>query len=503
MLSAFALPSLNIVPLLLVAFPALLALIEAAPRGGRVSWAAARRGFCFGFGQHLVGLYWITSAILIMAADFWWFVPIAVPLLSATLALFIAVPVALARRIPPGLPRILVLAGLWVAGEILRQYVGGGFPWNPLGSVWASPGDTMLDAAGLVMTQPAAWIGTPGLSLFTVLLACLPSLGRRGALAAAALLGLWIVSGEALLARPEPLAAGFDALLVQGNVAETAKHDPSWYPATFRRYLAMTRDGLDAGAAPHRPTVVVWPETASPYLLTEDGPARQAVAAASAGAIASLVGTLRFDAANHVYNSLVAVLPDGSLGGVYDKANLVTFGEYSPPWLPFHIAPGTMQPGPGARTLHVPGLPSFAPMICYEAIFPGEVVDRRDRPGFMVNITNDAWFGDSTGPRQHLQAARLRAVEEGLPLIRAANTGISAGFDAYGRELARLGLARQGVLRVAMPGALAPTPFARFGLICPSVLALAACLAGLGLGWRNVTKSLTPVPKVSKTRRSS
>ena len=157
------------------------------------------------------------------------------------------------------------------------------------------------------------------------------------------------------------------------------------------------------------------------------------------------------------------------------------FGEYQPSWLPLgvQLVPGGgFAAGPGPATLHVPGLPAVGPLICYEAIFPGQVVDRADRPDWMVNVTNDAWFGNSTGPRQHLAAARMRAVEEGLPLLRAANTGITAAFDALGREQARLGMNRAGVLVVRLPGKLPPTPFARFGLLIPAVLALLALGGG-------------------------
>ena len=479
--SALAFAPLNIIPALLIAFPALLWLAPGAP---------FRRGFWFGFGQHLVGLYWITSAILVMAAQFWWFVPVAVPLLSATLALFIAVPAALACRLAPGLPRVLALSGLWVSGEIARQFVGGGFPWNPLGSVWAIAAGEPFAAVGVAMTQPAAWIGTPGLSLLTVFLACLPSLGRRGLLVAGVTLALWFAAGALRLAGPTPSPPGLDALLIQGNVPETEKHDASWAPAAFGRYLSMTRQGLDV--APGRPTLVIWPETASPYLLTQDGAARAAIAAAADGATATLAGSIRFDDRDQAYNSLIAVLADGAVGGVYDKVHLVTFGEYSPHWLPFHIAPGDLEPGARVHTLHLPGVPALGPMICYEAIFPAGVVDEQDRPKLLVNVTNDAWFGNSTGPRQHLQAARLRAIEEGLPLVRAANTGISAVFDEHGRELARLGLDRQGSLRWPLPGAGRQTLFARVGLIGPALLSLLMCALAVVCSRRGVNKSLPP-----------
>ncbi|MGH7042369.1 MAG: apolipoprotein N-acyltransferase, partial [Acetobacteraceae bacterium] len=159
--------------------------------------------------------------------------------------------------------------------------------------------------------------------------------------------------------------------------------------------------------------------------------------------------------------------------------------------LPVQIVPGGgFARGTGPKTLHIPGLPAIGPLICYEAIFPGEIADEADRPALLVNITNDAWFGDSTGPRQHLAAARMRAVEEGLPLLRAANTGITAAFDAHGRELARLGLDRSGVVVVAVPGPLPPTPFDRTGLWLPFGLALATLLIGLGGSlWRTPRSS--------------
>jgi apolipoprotein N-acyltransferase len=180
---------------------------------------------------------------------------------------------------------------------------------------------------------------------------------------------------------------------------------------------------------------------------------------------------------------LVALTGDGTVAGIYDKWHLVPFGEYQPSWvpLPIQLVPGNFATGPGPATLHIPGLPPVGPLICYEAIFPGEVVNRADRPDWLVNITNDAWFGNSTGPRQHLAAARMRAVEEGLPLMRAANTGISAGFDAHGRELGRLGMDIAGTLVLRLPSALPPTPFARWGLVIPGLLALAAVGCGLNL----------------------
>jgi len=468
--AALALPPVYALPVLLVSFPGLMALIDAAP-GPAV---AARRGWWFGFGLHLVGLYWITEAILIEAARFWWFVPIAVPALAATLAAFIAAAAWAARFARAGWPRALALAGAWVLADLARQFIGTGFPWNLLGSVWEFPG-----WPGDVFMQPAALVSVHGLTVLTVLLALTPALSWRWRGAGAALLAAWAAFGIVRLQQPLPPAPGLNVVLVQGNVAEGQKWDRALVDGIFERYLRLTLDGMARSGS--GPAVVVWPETASPFLLQQDALARRYISEAAKGAPA-LVGALRYGTDSKLRNSLFALTDSGTVAGFYDKWHLVPFGEYQPSWFPagIQIVPGGgLAPGPGPRTLHVPGLPAIGPLICYEAIFPGQVVDEADRPAWMVNITNDAWFGDSSGPRQHLAAARMRAVEEGLPLLRAANTGITAAFDARGHELARLERATAGVLVVPLPAALPAPPFARLGLEIPFLFA--ACVLTFGL----------------------
>lgn len=482
-LSAAALPPLHVIPILLVSVPGLLALIG----GARGPATAARRGFWFGLGHHMFGLYWITEAILLEAARYWWLVPLAVPALSALLALFIVVPCAVARVAAPGWPRVAVLGGAWVLSDLARQYIGTGFPWNPWGSVWAVPG-----AVGDVMLQPAAWIGTPGLTLVTILLAATPALGRRWLAGALAVLALWAGLGWIRLRRPEPAPTGMDAVLIQGDVNQAQKWERTAAIAAFQRQLELTREGV--AAAQGRPSVVIWPETASVFLLQYDANARQAIMRAAQPAVAALVGSLTFGVSpfggvgledNPPRNSLVALQREGAeVAALYHKWHLVPFGEYPPSWVPFaiQVVPGHFAFGSGPATLRVPGVPPFGALICYEAIFPAQVVDEAHRPAWLVNITNDAWFGNSTGPRQHLAAARMRAVEEGLPLFRAANTGITAAFDGRGHELGRLPLNTAGFLTLPIPGADIYTSFSRWGLVIPGLLSLA--LVGFGLAYR-------------------
>lgn len=482
MISALALPPLHVLPVLLFVIPALLAMV-AARSGWRSAFAT---GFWFGLGHHLVGLYWITEAILIEATRLWWLVPIAVPALSAVLAVFIALPCALARMTPNGWPQVLIFVGSWVLADLARQFIATGFPWNPWGSMWAIWGP-----AGDAMLQPAALVGVHGMTLATLLLAATPALGRRAMVGGLIALTVWGGFGVWRLSTPAPMPPGVSVVLVQGNIPQGQKWAPELLAAIFSRYLAMTREALLG--LPPGPTAVIWPETASPYLIDADVAARALIVTAlqrSEGqAATALVGTVRFDASRRRHNSLAALTSNAAPAAMYDKWHLVPFGEFQPSWfpLPIQVVPGDgFMSGLGPTTLRVPGLPPMGPAICYEVIYSAELVDREDRPAWIVVVTNDAWFGNSTGPRQHLAAARMRAVEEGTPLMRAANTGITAAFDAFGRELGRIGMNETAVLTVPLPGHLAAPVFARFGLAVPFTLALISIIAGILLGVRSI-----------------
>lgn len=476
LIAGLALPPFYLLPALWIALPGLLWLI-----GRAASWKqAAAIGLAFGFALNCLGLYWIIEPILIEAAQFWWLVPFAVPGLALVVAVFIAVPAAAAWFAPRGLPRIFVLAGTWTLADLAQQFVLTGFPWNFWGTDVAVPG-----RLGTLLIQPAAWIGVLGLTLAIVILAALPALGRRGLIASLLLMVAWGGVGAVRLSLARPAQPAAVVGIIQGDGTAEFVSTRAAALALFRRYLGLSVQAVAQARATHPglPIVLLWPETASPFLLETDAAARAAIAETVGPDVTVVTGMLRFGPKDTIYNSMGVLRGAGPLLGIYDKWHLVPFGEYEPAWMPLQILPGQgFTPGTGPKTLHIPGLPPLGPIICYESVFSGQIIKESDRPAWIALVTNDAWFGNSAGPRQHLAAGRMRAVEEGLPLARAANTGISALFDASGREIGRIGMEQPGVLVAPLPGALPPTLFSRLGLWAPALLAVLTLLLGLVLG---------------------
>ncbi|WP_431281099.1 apolipoprotein N-acyltransferase [Humitalea sp. 24SJ18S-53] len=493
--SALALPPVHALPVLWLTIPGLLAMLGAA----RTWRSAGLRGLCFGWGFNVAGLYWITHALLTDVATWWWLVPIAVPALALPLGAFTVLPALAAYWARPGWARVLGFAAIWIAAEMLRGVVLTGFPWNLIGTVWAFHA---------VPLQGAALVGAHGLGLATLVLAALPILGARTMLAGLGVLLLVLTASAARLWREEPTPPGAALVIVQANIPQEAKWREDSRVPNFRTHLDLTREGMaraERMVPPGTRLVAIWPETASPFLLGADPVAQRLAAEALPDGALLLAGTVRAEFAPDgslaaLFNSLVALDSDGLVQGTYDKAHLVPFGEYMPlrGLLPIRLVHGSrdFSAGPGRVVVPLPGLPPAGPLICYEVIFPGEVVGA-DRPGWLLNVTNDGWFGVSTGPYQHLAAARLRAVEEGLPLARAAQTGISAVIDARGRVVGRLGLDTAGVLVAPLPGALPPTVFARAGLASPGLL-LVACLIAVGVLHRRITPQSNPNNEISR-----
>jgi apolipoprotein N-acyltransferase len=282
--------------------------------------------------------------------------------------------------------------------------------------------------------------------------------------------------------------AGVRLRLVQPNIAQTLKWQPEQLRANFQRHLELARE-----PSAQTPTVVIWPETAVPFVLEEEPEVRQVMAWATPPGGLTISGALARDEQKRIYNSLLALDAKGQVVARFDKFHLVPFGEYVPlrRFIPFkglaQVGGAGFGSGPGPRTVAfpgaAPGLPAASPLICYEVIFPDEVVDPAGpRPGWLLNVTNDGWFGHTAGPHQHLAIARVRSVEQGLPLARAANTGISAVVDPYGRVVASLPLGEMGVVDANLPAPLAPTFYSRWGeaiFWCISLLLTACSLTGL------------------------
>jgi len=442
--------------------------------------AAFWRGWGWGFGHFAIGSYWIIEAFFVPPAQWALAGPPIVVGPAAILGLFPALAAAGARWAALRRPhlgirwrRLVLLALLWMAGEWLRGHILSGYPWNPLAHVFvfAEP-----------LLQGAALVGVYGLGVFTFLVLAAPAAGwRASAVALAALVG----AGAAGVWVMEPARLDGPKLrIVQPNIAQGEKWRPEARAKHFARLMTLSRaDGWEGLAA------VIWPETAVPFIVTPDteGPALMATAAPPGGWLLAGAPRAESRALTAVWNSLLAIDGEGKIAASYDKAHLVPLGEYVPlrkqltPVAGF-IGRGSFEAGPGPTTLTVAGLPAFSPIICYEVIFPGAVAGADGRSRWLLNITNDAWFGLSSGPHQHLASARLRAIEEGLPMMRAANTGISAVIDPYGRILASLGMEREGIIDHVLPAARAATPYARLGDF--SLLAIIAAL-GLALSVRS------------------
>ena len=488
-LAAAALSPVDLTPMLVISFTGLIWLAD----GTRGRGGALLLGWSFGFGFFLAGLYWIAAALFVDIAQFWWMVPFAVAGVPAGLAIFtalaqLAAHEACERLRLAGSARILVFAACWAAAEYLRGHVLTGFPWNLVGYAWAGafPG-------ALAVLQSASVLGIYGLSLLTVTAAALPARlgdlgrGRFWAPLAAALLVLAAAAGGAwrLADASRATVPGIMLRLVQPSIPETLKNDPQARGANFRRLLALSGSPGAAGISD-----IIWPEAAAPPLLERYPELRHAIAEVIPKGGLLLTGAERAEPLEgwpprQVWNSLLALDDTGAVIATYDKAHLVPFGEYVPlrGILPIErIAPGIgdFSRGPGPRTLELPGLPPVSPLICYEVIFPSAVIDPAHRPQWLLNITNDAWYGVSSGPFQHLAIARVRAVEEGLPLVRSANNGVSAVIDGYGRVLLRLDLDAVGVLDAPLPMALEPTLYERMRevLFCGLLLFLLA-IAGV------------------------
>lgn len=467
-IAAAALPPVYALPLLCISFPCLIWLID-----GTENWRSAFKvGWSFGLGYFTAGLYWIAYS-LIIDPKFIWLVPFAVLGIPSILAIYIGFVAVLARIASRGFTRVVVLTVSWALMEWLRGQLFTGFPWNSLGSIWV-----ISDVA----LQMAAYVGVLGLSLLTVFISA--SLAML-AYSLSSFNRYWFVPSMACLLTiflPGLFRPGFDDPLkyypdirlriVQPNIAQKVK----WRRDLKDKHLA-TYLSLSKLPAVYPITHLVWPETAAPFEVSRDVFRRKQIATVVPQHGFLLTGSIRTNDAGsgplEIWNSFHVLSSSGTIEKTHDKFHLVPFGEYIPlgkilrNYLKLKkITKGRIDfsSGVGPQTLQVPTLPAFSLLICYEVIFGDNVVSSNDRPKWLLNITNDAWFGPSSGPYQHFAMARLRAVEQGLPLIRAANTGVSGVIDAYGRVIKKLPLNTQGIIDSTLPKpTVMPTFFSKAG----------------------------------------
>jgi apolipoprotein N-acyltransferase len=495
-LSALAMAPFNAWPILFLTFPVVVWLIDGAAAG---KWrgvpAAAWTGFCFGFGYFVPGLYWTGYAFFVDAQTFAWLSPFAVLGLPAYLALYPALGFALARLLwTRDASRILALAAALTVSEWLRGHLLSGFPWNAFGYALSEP---------LALAQIASVIGLWGMTFLTVAVFASPAVlidgkkrGRKlwlvpGA-ALATLLALGIFGAVRLSLLPTTMVSHVKLRIMQPNLQQDVKFNYSAKREVMQKYLALSdRASGPQSTGVRDASILIWPESAFPFFLTREADAMAQIADFLPKGTVLITGATRVPddtprgvPVRRAYNSIYVIDHDGSVLSIYDKTHLVPFGEYLPfqDWMErlgftqLTKVQGGYIPGTRRRPLDIPNAPSALPLICYEAIFPGKLADGGDRAGWIINLTNDGWFGISTGPYQHLQQARLRAIEEGLPVVRAANTGISAVIDPVGRIVAQLGLGIESVLDANLPAPIAPTVYARLPNILAAIMVAVALI---------------------------
>ncbi|HET7252679.1 MAG TPA: apolipoprotein N-acyltransferase [Xanthobacteraceae bacterium] len=524
--STLALPPTNIWPVPFVTFPVLVWLVDGAA-GTRLGGvlAAASAGWWFGFGYFLAGLYWLGHAFLVDAKTFGWLLPFAVTALPAAMAIYTALGLALARAIwTRGAIRILALAVALTLAEWLRGHLFSGFPWNTYGYALISP---------LWLAQGAALIGIWGLTFLAVAIYASPAALADArtdttrpwvapALSGAVIAALAIYGAARLAGTSTNYFEGVHLRIMQPNLQQDDKFNYARKQQVMDRYLALSdrKDGPQSTGL-RGITHLIWPESAFPFFLTREPDVLAQISALLPKGTVLITGAIRAPdsrgVVNRAYNSIYVIGDDGSILSVYDKVHLVPFGEY----LPFQDllerlgleqltkVRGGFIPGERRQNQPAPGAPNFLPLVCYEIIFASDAVPHSEqpnwlyrhlgryfdwpfvagngaRPGWFLNLTNDGWFGASAGPYQHFQQARVRAIEEGLPLVRAANTGISAVVDPLGRVVASLPLGVEGILDAPLPRPLAPTLYARLGDAPAGLMVLG------GLGWVMLSRRRRP-----------
>ncbi len=496
--SAMGLAPYHLSPVLFITIPVLVWLLDGAvePAGSkgffglfRRYWPAFRIGWLFGFGYMLAGMWWVGKAFLVDADEFAWLLPVAVVALPLGLGLFYGFGTALARFAwGDGWIRLAALATALTLAEWLRGTLLTGLPWNTLGMIFM-PSPVFMQTAGL--------IGLYGVTCLTIFVASAPAIIALGAqpdpvlgsgkparplavVAAGVILtaahvgyGFFVLSNAS-----NESQSGIRLRIVQPGLQQEEKWLAEKEAEIMQRYFDLSNaDRGPEAASAAAFTHIIWPESAFPFILTQRRDVMASIAALLSPTSTLITGAMRLEEAadaptgRRVFNSLYAIDGNGEIAAAYDKTRLLPFGEFLP-FQDFLESIGLRQltrlrggfaPGSRRSTIAFGQTPAFLPLICYEIIFPARVRGIGEKPQWIVNVTNDAWFGNTAGPYQHAHQSRIRAVEEGLPVARAANSGISMIVDAYGRVTAQLELGQRGVVDGDLPKPINATVFARIG----------------------------------------
>ncbi len=440
-------------PVIFISLPLFYLFLKSAQSRAQSLW----RGFYFGYGHAMAGTWWIANALLVDADKFAWMLPFSVLGLSAVMALWFVAFAYLIHRFRAHLTPIL-FAVLWVVVEYLRSFGMFGFPWNLAGYIALS---------SIEIAQLAATIGTYGLSLLVVLFGLTPLIWlgektrRAKILQTLAVLMIW--AGCYSYGFHEiPMRKSFTNTtirVVQPNIPQSLKGSREGSVLAVKVLGELTNK--PTGIVPD---VTIWPETAYPFTVRKGEPL------AVPHIKMLLTGAVRAEGIKpnlKIWNSLIAIMPAGDVVASYDKHQLVPFGEFVPlrSVLPLDkITPGDLDfsRGEGPQTVTLPGIPPFSPLVCYEGIFPSMAV-AKERPAWLLNVTNDGWYGDTAGPYQHFDMVRMRAIEQRLPVVRAANSGISAVIDPYGRVVASLPLNQRAFLDLKLPAMVVGSAYANHG----------------------------------------
>ena len=465
---SYAFQPYNVAPIVFLITPLLVWVIDRAPN----TREAFARGWFFGFGLFIKGMSWVGHSFTMQDEVPEWLAPIAILALAAVLASFKGLAFALAKRlVVPGVMRIVSFACAWMIAETLQGSLFTGLPWLLVGSMWAD---------WTAMLQGAALVGVYGLSLATVFIAASPALflevkptnfSRWTPVAAMGLLIVWAGFGIGRLNITEvDVFPGFKMRLVQARIEQQDKWLSYLLEDHFSEHLKLTRQGSASGKADNI-DLIIWPETAVPENLSLRSSLMRYRLSQLVGRSGHIItGAPRImrneDGTRRIYNSLFALDEQANVVAQYDKFHLVPFGEYLPLGSLLRLfgldqltgGGEGFSSGLGPRTITIDGVPSFSPLICYEVIFPDMVSDWQDRPQWLLNVTNDAWFGLSEGPYQHLALARMRAVEEGMAMVRVAGSGITVVIDPLGRNIASMQVGAKGIIDSSLPMPLKDLP---------------------------------------------